>query len=231
MLKSSAKTDAFPKTPRTWIRHQLGRGKDGMAKANRHVMAVYAEPLKVYFRGSTFRTLGDADDLVNAFFADRLGKPDFLAKWELSERPMRYWLLVAFRYFLLEQLAKRRPPESSGSSAGEAHHGNSAADEFHREVTRSLVRQAALQAEAACHRDGLSEHWDIWIRHQLHGRALVDIAAEIGVPASRVKVMARTAANRFRRTMREMLAWPGASREMVDEEIHEMLTTLGKEQP
>jgi DNA-directed RNA polymerase specialized sigma24 family protein len=233
MLRSSTKADAFPKTPRTWIRDQLGRGKDGVAKANHHVMGVYAEPLKVYFRGSTFRTLGDADDIVNAFFADRLSRPDFLSKWESSERPMRYWLLVAFRYFLMEQLAKRRPPETTGILPGETqvHHGNSAADEFHREVARSIVRQAALNAEASCRGEGLSEHWDIWIRHQLHGRPLVDIADEIGVPAARVKVMARTAANRFRRTLREILTWPGATREMVDEEIHEMLTTLGKEQP
>lgn len=233
MVGSSRKSNAFPETPRTWICAQLERGEDGVARANHHVMDVYAEPLKVYFRGSSYRTLGDADENVNAFFADRLGRPDFLTKWEASERPMRYWLLVAFRFFLLEQIAQRRTPETADILTSEppAAFLGSAADEFHREVARSIVRQAALTAEASCRADGLSEHWDIWIRHQLHGRALVDIAAEMGLAPTRVKVMARTAANRFRRTMREIVSWPGATREMVDEEIHEMLVTLGKEQP
>jgi hypothetical protein len=94
---------------------------------------------------------------------------------------------------------------------------------------RSLVQQAALQAEADCWRDGLSEHWDIWIRHHLHGRPLVKIAEERSMDVVRVKVMARTAGNRFRRTMREMVSWPGATRESVDEEIRELIATLGKE--
>lgn len=229
MLKST-KHDAFPKTPRSWICSQLGRGEQGLAEANRHVMEGYAEPLKVYFRGSSFRTLGDATEIVNAFFADRLSRPDFLSRWEVSERPMRYWLLVGFRYFLMEQLSKRRPPEESGVALNEhALSAESVEREFHREVARTIVQQAAVQTEEACRRDGLGEHWDIWIRHHLNGRPLKDIATELGERSARVKVMARTAGNRFRRTLRELLTWPGASRQRVDQEIHELITTLGNE--
>ena len=232
MYRSSPKDDVFPKTPRTWFCRQIGLGQVGLAEANQHIMAVYAEPLKVYFRGSSFRRLGEADEIVNAYFADRLGRADFLAKWESSERPMRYWLLVGFRYFLMEQIAKRTADAGrTVPMVDEAGHSTSAAGEFHRQVARSVVREASLQAETECRRDGLSEHWDILMRHHLKGRPLVQIAADDGLDVVRVKVMARTAANRFRRTLREMLSWPGASRESVDEEIHELITTLAKEKP
>ncbi len=230
MLKST-KHDAFPKTPRSWICTQLGLGEQGLAEANRHVMAGYAKPLKVYFRGSSFRSMADADEIVNAFFADRLSRPDFLAKWETSQRPMRYWLLVGFRYFLMEQLARRSTVQETAQPLGDQHtSAGTVESEFHREVARTLVRQAAVRTEEICRRDGLGEHWDIWIRHHLNGRPLTDIACERGEDHVRVKVMARTAGNRFRRTLRELLTWPGASQQRVDQEIHELITTLGKDQ-
>ena len=39
----------------------------GLSEANRHVMAVYLQPLRVYFMGSSFSWLGEPDELV-AFF-------------------------------------------------------------------------------------------------------------------------------------------------------------------
>lgn len=225
MLKSH-RSDAFPTTPRSWICTQIQRGPDGLAAANKHIMAGYAQPLRIYLLGSSFRALGDPDELINDFFANRLGRSDFLAKWEASQRPMRYWLLVGFRYYLMEQLAKRQQHDSTQANLADLDRASDPAHAFHREVARSLVREAAQQAESACQHDGLSEHWSLWIRHHLEGRSMKALAAESGHDLVRVKVMMRTAGNRFRRALRELLRWPGATREHLDHEIRELVNNL-----
>jgi len=227
MIKPS-RTDAFPKTPRSWIRTQLERGEDGRAEANRHIMHAYAKPLSVYFRGSSYRTLGDADEIVNAFFVDRLSRHDYLSSWEISERPMRYWLLVGFKYFLMEQASGRNIADSGhGQRADDTQH-HDPASEFHREVARSVVREAANIAQASCQKDGLGEHWHLWVRHHLYGRSLRELAADHDYDFVRVKVMTRTASNRFRRALRELVSWPGATRTQVDDEIRELMQSLSK---
>ena len=73
-MKETRTRDVFPVTQRTWLGRALVRGHEGLSEANHHIMDVYAQPLKVYYLGSSFRTLGEPDDVVQGFFADRLAR-------------------------------------------------------------------------------------------------------------------------------------------------------------
>jgi hypothetical protein len=224
----TSKPDAFPSTQRTWINHHLHAGEEGLAEANRHIMSVYAWPLTVYYRGSSFRTMGDADELVNAFFADRLSRQEFLRQWQMSGRQLRHWLIVAFRHFLQEQRAAERRVRRSMSRIGSA--GPEPAEPahlFHREVALAIVREAVARTEAVCREHGLEHHWRIWVRHYLDGMPYSDMTEANREDVTRLKVMSRTVANRFRRALREIVAWPGATVEAVDEEIRSLIEVLG----
>ncbi|MHC5005518.1 MAG: hypothetical protein ACYTJ0_20640, partial [Planctomycetota bacterium] len=59
----------------------LDGGEPGRLAAGRHVMSVYAQPLQAYLQGSSFRTLGDPEEVVQSFFADRLSRDGFLDDW------------------------------------------------------------------------------------------------------------------------------------------------------
>lgn len=238
VMHRKPRRDIFPTTDRSWIASQLDQGPSGLSETNHHVMSVYAEPLKAYYNGSSFYGLGDADELVAGFFADRLGRSDYLDKWQSSGRKLRHWLIVGFRYYLMEQRAARKLPIDSDlssdfstqRSAGIADSGADAPEQvFHREVARSLVRQAIATTENRCIADGLAVHWRAWVRHVVDGCTYVALADELGHSAVRLKVMARTVSHRFRQAMREQIAWPGADPQQLDEEIQELIMNLGKD--
>lgn len=237
-MQRKPQQDIFPTTDRSWIVAQLDQGANGPAETNQHIMSVYAEPLKAYYNGSSFHGLGDADELVAGFFADRLGRSDYLDKWQQSGRKLRHWLIVGFRYFLMERRASRKLPiDSDLSSEFNSQHSTGIADSeaddpeeaFHREVARSLVLQAIASTEDRCIADGLAVHWRAWVRHVVDGCTYVALADELGHSAMRLKVMARTVSHRFRQAMREQIAWPGAEPQQLDEEIQELIMNLGKD--
>ncbi len=243
-MQRKPQRDIFPTTDRSWIAAQLDQGPSGLSETNHHVMSVYADPLKAYYNGSSFHGLGDADELVAGFFADRLGRPDYLDKWQSSGRKLRHWLIVGFRYFLLEQRAVRQMPleadlaHASGTDDdSEATIITGAADAdaedpehaFHREVARSLVRKAIAMTEERCLADDLAVHWRTWVRHVVDGCTYPELSKELGHGEVRLKVMARTVGSRFQLTIRELLAWPGALPDQLNQEIQELISTMAKE--
>ena len=44
---------------------------------------------------------------------DRLERDGYLARWLQSGRPLRYWLIVGFKHFLLEESRRRKRSKSS----------------------------------------------------------------------------------------------------------------------
>src|SRR5882672_12709738 len=96
------KKDVFPRTLGTWIGRKLQEGKAGRAEVNRHLMSVYAWPLQVYFRGSSDRWLGEPEDIVQGFFADRLDREEFLPGCQESGLRLRRWLMNGFCFYLKE---------------------------------------------------------------------------------------------------------------------------------
>jgi hypothetical protein len=99
------KGSAFPTTHATWLRTLVG---DGVATAGRGnaaetariaVMERYAEPLAVFVRGSSLARLGEADEIVNGFFAARLSDAAFLEGWARSGMRLRRWLMNGILFY------------------------------------------------------------------------------------------------------------------------------------
>lgn len=225
------KPDEFSTTQYTLLERWLSEDSEGRLKAARHIMKAYAHPLKVYYLGSTFRTMGDAEDMVRGFFADRLDREDFLQKWLDSRKRLRHWLITAFKHFLYEQIRadarhkhQQEPEDGHLIAAEDAEAQPETA--FHRAVAISLVQQAMQLTAEACESEGLGQHWYALMQRRIEGRAWPEIAEELDITPSRLRVMSRTAENRFRRCLRDLLAWPSAADVEIDAEIRSLLELL-----
>jgi len=226
MPTKAGQRDVFPTTQRTWIGRQLAGADAGRGAALEHVMEVYAAPLAVYCRGCSLRWLGDPDDLVRGFFADRLSRPAFLDRWLQSGRPLRYWLIVGFKHFLLEQARARRRERGPAEPERLEAAGSAADQEFDRACAQSLVRTALTAAHDACRHADQLDHWTIFRAHFVEGMDYAQVAAQHGVDRRRAAVMARTAATKFKSALRDAIGWEAASAEEIDSEIRSLMEAL-----
>ncbi|MCA9309897.1 MAG: sigma-70 family RNA polymerase sigma factor [Phycisphaerales bacterium] len=227
MAQKTRTRDVFPMTQRTWLGRALVRGSEGLSEANHHIMEVYAHPLKVYFLGSSFRSLGEPDDVVQGFFADRLAREGYLDRWIESDRPLRYWLIVGFKHFLFErsrELKRSARAQALPDEIGVDH--DEPESRFHREAALAIASEAMRQAHDECERRGQGDHWNIFVRHYVDGLPYEAVGQEFGVTHRRAAVMARTASNRFRASLRELVSWNNAAAHDVDAEIRSLLETI-----
>ncbi len=225
-----AKEDLFPATRSTWIGDRLRHDQSGRAEVNRHVMTVYALPLRAYFLGTSERWLGDADDIVQGFFADRLARDDFFAAWQQSGMPLRRWLMNAFCFYLKEQRRRHRR-DNRGSALGEDPIAFSGDPDraIDRAFVASLVQRAMDLTREGCEKDGMDDHWRVFEEHHCRARPYADIAEDLGIDAARAAVMSRTATRRFRMTLRELLARDSSAseaREDIDDQIRALVEAL-----
>ncbi len=222
-------TDAFPSTLVTWIARKEEEGESGRDAINQHVMAVYGEPLCIYLRGHSLRWLGEPEELIDGFFADRLDRGDFIAKWRRSGMPLRRWLMNALNFYLME--VRRAHQQTPHAGAGEAQDeqwtmSDSPEQVIDRAFARSIVKAALSRAEQRCTAKGLDNHWHVFVRHYYEDEPYEECAAEYGVGAERARIMARTAARVFRAALRDLLAGDGAAPERIDQEIHDLLEVI-----
>lgn len=224
-MVSRESTDHFATTAVTWLEQRLEEGSSGRLAANEHVMRVYADPLRVYVQGSSFRKLGEPEDLVQGFFADRLGREDFLAKWRASGRPLRFWLIVGLKHFLLETARReRRHSAQELAEYDQASSSTSDADvRFERSWAQAAVGEALRRADEACMQAGLEEHWKVFHAHHMQGMDYSEIERRFDVPRARAAVMVRTATRHFKKALRDVVGWPSATDEQLDQEIRQLM--------
>lgn len=223
--------DAFQSTKATWIGVKLAEGATGREAINRHVMEVYREPLGIYFLGTSDRRFGEADEVVEGFFASRLGRSDFLDKWASSGKPLRRWLMNAFCFYLKERRRERERSDLVGR-------GGEVSDDLEdrvpgpeesidRAFATSIMRRALEEAQEACVSRGLTAHWGAFIDHYLDGDSYRRIAEKLAVTEDRACVMARTVRRRFVKVVRSLFDREGVSRDRIDEEIRSLLEVIG----
>lgn len=220
--------DVFPATLNTWIGAQLGDGGGpGRLDVNRHLMDTYAWPLKVYYLGTNSRWLGEPDDVIQGFFASRLGQDQFLGHWQASGLRLRRWLMNSFCFYLkeLKRQRKREAPSAEPDDEQVTFTGdpNAALD---RAAAIAFVRQAMQEAEEVCRQEDMEPHWQIFLRHHLDQVPFAALGEEFGVDAARATVMARTATRKFRAALREVLARDGVAADHIDEEIQMMVKEI-----
>lgn len=212
--------DVFPQTLQTWIGDQIRRGSAALPDLNNHLMSTYAWPLRVYYLGTSSRSLGEPDDVINGFFASRLQQPDFLTKWRASGMRLRRWLMNSFSFYLMELRRQKKRDGKAGELADDAALDLAQPDQaIGRAEAVAMVRQAMVQAEDACMREGLHAHWQMFMRRHLQDAPLPELAREFGVDAARAAVMCRTACRKFRAKLREVMILDGTPPDDVDREL------------
>lgn len=222
-------SDAFPNTLNTWIGKKLEQGTIGRTELNRHIMEVYFVPLQVYFKGCSDRWIGEPEDIVDGFFADRLGRRNFFADWQQSRKRLRRWLINAFCYYLMEQRRARKKDAGMGELPDElpSFAGNPE-EEVDKAFAYAILQRALVRARELCESQGLGEHWKVFEAHQCNGLPYSECATQLGVEPTRARRMARTARDKFRESLRELLAddLDGATTEKIDMEIHSLASIL-----
>ena len=220
--------NVFPTTLHTWLGSRLVLGKEGRADVNQHVMSVYAWPLTVYFRGTRDRWLGEPEEIVQGFFADRLAREHFFSDWLQSGLPLRRWLINAFCFYLSEVKRARKRNEIDFEPPDEQVDAGAKPEEIlDRAFVVSVVRRALQQTHDRCATQGLEQHWRVFIRRHYQGAGYQEIAMEFDIDTARAAVMARTAARKFRDALRDLLMRDGATPEHVDSEIQTLLEVAG----
>ena len=207
---SSNDHDVFPPTCRTWIGDRLAGGDTGRGEILRHVMAAYAWPLEVYFKGSSFRRLGEPLDWVHAFLAEHVARPGYLEQWLASGSRLRRWLTLGFCFWLKDAWDKERrrtgyAPLDPALPAPEPGPDRACEQAF---VSR-LTQLALARARAACADAGMADHWAVFYEHRVNGVAYRELAVRRGIEPVRAATMARTAAKRFKDALAELLVRDG----------------------
>ena len=222
--RESPKPDVFPQTLHTWIDARLEDGQLGRLDVNNHIMTTYALPLRIYLLGSSWRRFGEADEIINGFFAGRLDKPDFFTQWQASGKRLRYWLINALRFHLQEQYrrGKRDHVDVLPDDPDEA----KAHRDFDRAWAMSLIREACRDAQQHCAEEGLEDHWSVFHQHHVEGVAYRDIAAAMNISPGRCAVMSRTATSRFKQAMANRLQLDGTPDTALNSEIDVLLEAI-----
>lgn len=216
------RSDVFPATQLTWIDHHLDEGPEGRGAINAHIMSIYRWPLSVYFMGTRDRWLGEPDEVINGFFADRLAKPNFLDDWRASGLHLRHWLINAFCFYLreLRRDQARRQTDGVMPSDEVVFQGNTR--DLDRAFVAGLVARALQAAEQTCRRQGLAAHWQVFFDHFVQGRPYDQFVADLGIDAARAVVMARTAKKKFQDAVRDLVSKDHPSGD-IDDEIRSLL--------
>ncbi|MBS0195890.1 MAG: hypothetical protein JSR77_03950 [Planctomycetes bacterium] len=227
-MGAPAKKDAFPPTRTDYIDDELNRGTSGRQNVNRHIMEVYAWPLKVYFLGTKDRWLGEPEEIVQGFFASRLEMPNFFADWKRNGMKLRHWLINGFCFYLKEEHRRRSRHPRPGSEAPEPYYEDERAiEKMDLQCIVAFVRSALEMAEKICMDQDLATHWRIFHAHYYGGRPYASIASEFGVHPTRAAVMARTARRKFIHALRELFRRDGVAEESIDAEIRNLLRQAG----
>lgn len=232
--ESSGPKQHFPETQITWIQERLGEGAAGQSQIKEHVMRLYYRPLQYYFLGLRgLRNLGEPEDIVGGYFADRLSRNDFFDKWRASGIKLRRWLMNGLHFYLKERIRAENRARSSG---GDPETLQLAVDEdeldpdegFDREFAHALVAEALKQVHTGCMESGLKDHWEIFIRHHYHGELYKDFASEYDIQPVRASVMSRTVRDRFRAAIRQLLLEDGVKPSDLETEIQTLMESMAE---
>jgi RNA polymerase sigma-70 factor (ECF subfamily) len=220
----------FPRTRWSLILNAQDDDPDALAGFCR----AYWFPLYSYARRLGLG-VADAEDLTQSFF-ERLLARDLLSSARRERGRLRSFLLRSFKNFSTEQWRKEGAQKRGGNSPMLALDALSAEEllamelqdratpelEYERAWSRELLRQALQTLEAVYESSGNGEIFRA-LRDQLadgsSGRSYQEIAAALGVSEASARFAAFKLRQRYRETLREIVANTVASDAEVDEEL------------
>jgi hypothetical protein len=242
--------DPFPSTHTTWMHEQLDGDEDRRRAVRSVVMARYFEPLRIYVKGSSYRTLGESAELVSAFFVSRFARDDYLDAWRASGMTLRRWLINGLILSMREEVRRRRRAAKRGMSdmreaRGVAERGSGDEDPidllespepeaeaaFERAWAVSILREACEEVETICNADGESDRWLLFRRHVLDGQSYALLVDETGFEPARAAVVVRTISNRVRAALRRLVERDGVHHDDIDGELNRIAGMMGNRSP
>ncbi|MBI1304934.1 MAG: hypothetical protein GC172_14290 [Phycisphaera sp.] len=188
-------------------------------------MARYAEPLRVFVRGSSLARLGEPEEIVNGFFAARLSDARFLEGWAASGMRLRRWLMNAILFYGQGLARDRARAEARGGAVEprelDRREGDGATAEagFERAWALAVVREATARAEAALEAAGRAVDFEIFRRHAIDGQPYAVFAREVGRSEQQCAGATRLVAQRVRAALADVLREEGVAERELDAEI------------
>ena len=238
--------DPFPSTHTTWMHEQLDGDEDRRRAVRSVVMARYFEPLRIYVKGSSYRTLGESAELVSAFFVSRFARDDYLDAWRASGMTLRRWLINGLILSMREEVRRRRRAVERGMLGSGSARVSSTIDgqepidsleqleapepdaqaAFERAWALSILREACQEVETLCGADGESDKWLVFRRHFLDGVPYTLLVDESKLEPPAAAAAARVVANRVRAAIRRLITRDGVHPEEVDAEFRRVAALI-----
>jgi DNA-directed RNA polymerase specialized sigma24 family protein len=207
-------------------------GPAGMSRARAFIMDRYREPLLAYVRGSSLRTLEDAEELVHAYFATRLARDDFFERWRASGLPFRRWLMNGLHFCARERrkvrvrAIARHEAEPDALSEALTNGWNEAERAFERELASQVIDACARSVQQSLAARGLTRHWEVFWRRSVDGLTYAAIAAETGMPIRELNAAVRGVTAELRGAIRAELVREGVEDESLEAELARMEEAL-----
>jgi DNA-directed RNA polymerase specialized sigma24 family protein len=229
--------DHFPSTHATWIDAQLTIAERSRAAGDAagevhavdalrwHLMERYHAALRAYALGGTMRSLGDADELVAGFFAERVGRPEFLREWRASGMPLRRWMMNGLSFWArgVARDQGRERGRIAGGTAPDPLDDRDAARMFDSEWAVSMINAAHARAHAELDAEGKLDEHAIFRRHVIGGERYESIAAELGMTQQGCANAVRRVGARVRDALRDVLVEDGVKPEDVEDAVREVM--------
>lgn len=223
--------ELFPATPRTWIAERIDLGEHGSAELSRFILSLYFRPLCGYAQASSLRELGEPDELVSGFLANRLARPDYLHGWrDAGGMPLRRWLMNGLHLYGHElrrargNREGRLAPLDSAAAATAPEPGGIAAME--RAWALAVVREACEEIESELRGAGAERDWYVFRRHFIDGRSYRELYDETGVEPAKSAVRSHAILVKLRSRIRTLLARDGTPADEIEREIGRLQRTV-----
>jgi DNA-directed RNA polymerase specialized sigma24 family protein len=224
--------DHFPSTHANSMMATASEGPAGLSRARAFVMDRYRAPLLAYVRGSSLRTLEDAEELVHAYFATRLAREDFFERWRASGLPFRRWLMNGIHFCARERRKDRVRMTARETSGGDTSVDGSAITlsgaerAFERELASRVIDACTRIVQHSLAGRGLASHWDVFWRRSVDGQSYAAIAAETRMPIRELNAAVRGVTAELRAAIRAELVREGVDDESLDFELSRMEESL-----
>ncbi|MEY5031275.1 MAG: hypothetical protein RL354_306 [Planctomycetota bacterium] len=221
--------EAFPSTDRGRLAEMLARDPAARAVAVSEVLSRYVEPLRIYVRGSSLRSIGDDADLVQGFFAARFSRDGYLDGWLASGLPLRRWLINGLHLYAKEERRRARPQGDVSLDQPlelPVEHVPAADAAW----ARAILLEACDQVRRELERSGHVIAWDIFRRHFIDGRPYRELQLEFDMRPASMAEASRRVANLLREFVRILLVRDGVRPEEIEMELSAMLRAIEQEQ-